>query len=87
LQVSKSQIFSKITFIDTRLLPISTLLEAEELAAKIDPDDTEHLALALFIECNLWSGDKKLRQGLRENDILWVLNTDELLELRAALQT
>jgi predicted nucleic acid-binding protein len=87
LQFSKEQIFSKITFIDTRILPIAILLQAEELVAQIDPDDTEHIALSLYLECRLWSGDKRLREGLRVNGLLWVLNTDEMLELRATLQT
>ncbi len=87
IQVSKGLIFSKITFIDTRLLPTHTLLYAESLVENIDPDDTEHIALALHLECKLWSGDKKLRQGLREKDVFWVLNTDEMWETRTTLQS
>ncbi len=85
IEVSKDLIFSKIIFIDARLLTISTLLQAEKLVENIDPDDTEHVALHL--QCNLWSGDKKLRQGLRGKSVLWVLNTDEMLETRTSLQT
>lgn len=86
IQISKELLFTKITFINTRLLPIPTLLHAENLVKDIDPDDTEHIALALHLECNLWSGDKKLRHGLREKDVFWVLNTDEMLDLRTSLQ-
>ena len=86
LQFSKEQIFSKIKFIDTRLLPLVILLQAETLVEQIDPDDTEHVALALFLECKLWSGDKKLRQGLLDKNQTWILNTDEMLDLRITLQ-
>ncbi len=87
IQISKGLLFSRITFIDTRLLPASTLIQAEGLVENIDPDDTEHVALALHLECKLWSGDKKLRRGLREKDIFWVLNTDEMWETRTTLQS
>ena len=86
LQFSKEQIFSKIKFIDTRLLPLVILLQAETLVEQIDPDDTEHVALALFLECKLWSGDKKLRQGLLDKNQTLILNTDEMLDLRITLQ-
>ncbi|MBC7981984.1 hypothetical protein H7X65_02820 [Candidatus Parcubacteria bacterium] len=85
IETSKGRIFSKITFINTLLIPIEIILEAEMLVANIDPDDTEHVALTLYLQGFLWSGDKRLRQGLRQRSIPWVLNTDEMLELRYSL--
>jgi len=79
---SKALIFSKITFINSLLISASIYLEAETLVADIDRDDTEHVALSLYLQSRLWSGDKKLHHGLRRKGISWILNTDELLELR-----
>lgn len=83
---SKARIFSRITFINTLLIPSSIYLEAESLVADIDPDDTEHVALNLYLQSRLWSGDKKLHQGLRLKGVSWILSTDELLELRFSLE-
>ena len=86
MEASKDRIFAEITFINTLLIPRSILLEAETLVADIDPDDTEHVALNLHLQGFIWSGDKKLRQGLKQKGISWILNTDELLEWRYSLE-
>ncbi len=41
-----------------------------------DPDDSEHFALALKLNCPIWSEDKLLKQ----QDKIEILNTKELLE-------
>lgn len=86
IDTSKARIFSKITFINTLIVPGDIILEAEALVADIDPDDTEHVALNLHLQGYLWSGDKILREGLKKKGIAWILNTDELLELRYSLE-
>ena len=42
-----------------------------------DVDDTEYLALALKLNCPVWSNDKKLK----EQDKIKVYSTDEMLKL------
>ncbi len=36
------------------------------LCRAVDPTDTPHVALALTLDGQLWSGDKRLRQGLEQ---------------------
>lgn len=39
--------------------------EAYQLCREIDSSDTPHVALTLELDALLWTGDKKLRDGLR----------------------
>lgn len=41
--------------------------KAVRLCNQVDEHDTMFVAATLFIEGFLWTGDKKLRKGLREN--------------------
>jgi predicted nucleic acid-binding protein len=50
IETSKDRIFTKITFINTLLVPVDIILEAEMLVADVDPDDTEHVALNLHLQ-------------------------------------
>ena len=42
-----------------------------------DPKDTVYLALAFALESNIWSNDKRLKQGQEE---ITVFSTEELIE-------
>jgi predicted nucleic acid-binding protein len=59
-------------------MPASEFSKQTKKAKEIcpDPDDTEYFALALQLNCPLWSNDKKLKnqQEIR------VINTIELLK-------
>ena len=67
-------ISSKIRFFKTDEFK-DFLLEAKRISP--DPDDVEYLALALKLNCPLWSEDK----ALKKQDSLKVLTTSELLKL------
>lgn len=71
----------KITFIHEDLVAGEWLEQAENLLQDIDPDDAPFLALALQLGCKLWTGDKKLRDGLRQKGFADVLNTEEVYAL------
>jgi len=83
---SKEKIFQHITFVDTRIIPSATFLYAEALLLDIDPDDTEHTALFIFLEGMLWTGDKKLYSGLQTKGISGVINTDDLYAIRTQVE-
>jgi predicted nucleic acid-binding protein len=34
------------------------------LCKDIDPKDAAYVSLAIHLDCKIWSGDKKLRDGL-----------------------
>ncbi|HLD72713.1 MAG TPA: PIN domain-containing protein [Candidatus Nanoarchaeia archaeon] len=62
-----------------KFIPIEELLASIPKAKEISPDldDLVYFALALKLECPLWSNDKKLKEQGRVK----VFSTSELLEL------
>ena len=60
-------------------MPVSEYKEFKDKADSIspDPNDTQYFALALKLNCPIWSNDKKLK----EQSEIKVLNTSELIEL------
>jgi predicted nucleic acid-binding protein len=58
------------------------IYKAEEISP--DPKDTVYLALAFALKSNIWSNDKKLKEG--QNKII-VLSTEELIEKTKLLKT
>jgi len=46
--------------------------------------DTPFVAFALELDAPLWTGDKKLKKGLSEKGIDWVLSTDIVTQIRNA---
>lgn len=73
LDLALSILFSKI-----KIIPATEFSKHIKKAKEIcpDPDDTEYFALALQLNCALWSNDKKLKN---QQDIR-VINTTELLK-------
>lgn len=74
-------ITSRLIFVDDILLTDNDLNRATELVAGIDPDDALFVALANQLLANLWTGDKKLINGLIKKGYSRTMNTDELYEL------
>ena len=82
LEVSYTQILIKIKFINEEIIPVEIWLSSEKISNNIDPDDTDFVALTRFLKATLWTGDKVLYNGLKENGFKKVLNTNDLLVLR-----
>ena len=82
LQVSYTQVLSKLKFINEEIIPVETWLASEQITKRIDIDDTDFVALAKFLKATLWTGDKVLYNGLKKLDFKKLLNTTELLALR-----
>ena len=53
-------------------------IRAADLAAKVDANDIPYVALALMHKCPIWTGDKKLRDGLAANGFSKTLTTAEV---------
>ncbi|MBP2831982.1 PIN domain-containing protein [Aquimarina sp. U1-2] len=75
-------IFKKVDLIDLESIRASTLEKAYELIKDIDEFDTPFIALAIELESPLWTGDKKLRNGLSKKGIDWILTTDIITKIR-----
>jgi predicted nucleic acid-binding protein len=58
------QVLSRVTLYKEGLIDTSHWDRAYELCAGVDETDTPHVALALALDGLLWTGDKRLREGL-----------------------
>ena len=76
------RVFSEFQFIDEKIIPEKTWVQAEILVKDIDIDDIDFVALTKHIKGYLWTGDKQLYSGLKKKGFKRVLNTIELLEMR-----
>jgi predicted nucleic acid-binding protein len=82
LQISYTQVLSKLKFVNEEIIPVETWLLSEELTKGIDIDDTDFVAMTKFLKATLWTGDKILYNGLKKIGFKKVINTTELLALR-----
>ncbi len=71
----------KIHFINDDLLNDDLLDYAENLLQDIDIDDAPFVTLAMQLEGKLWTGDKKLSEGLAKKGFQNLISTEKLLEL------
>lgn len=85
LHASYDRVVSQIKFIDEELIPTSIWEAAEILVADIDIDDIDFVALQIFINGKLWTGDKPLYNGLKVKGYQGLLTTTELYDLRQTL--
>lgn len=82
LDESTYQLFKRITFLNENFIQEKTWVEAEQLVADFDIDDTDFVALAKHTRGYLWTGDKVLYNGLKDRGFKKVYNTLELLTVR-----
>lgn len=71
-------ISKKITFISPQLIPTAIWKKSEELTHGIDPDDTEFVALTEQIKGRLWTGDRRLSDGLARKGWKKCISTTDL---------
>jgi predicted nucleic acid-binding protein len=69
---------SRIFFIDEELLPASVITNAREWVSDIDFDDFAFVAIAAHLNALLWTGDKKLSNGLRQKGYNRLVTTSDL---------
>jgi predicted nucleic acid-binding protein len=84
LEISYTQVISKIKFINEEIIPEEIWLNAAEITNGVDIDDTDFIALTKFLKATLWTVDKALYNGLKKKKFKKLLNTTELLALRTA---
>lgn len=82
LQVAYQQVVSKLKFINEEIIPQETWIMAEEITKNIDIDDTDFVAMALFLEATLWTGDKVLYNGLKALNFKEIATTAEIVILK-----
>jgi len=75
---AKTELFKYINTISLEIIPKEVWLEAEFLTFDIDPDDISFVALSIFLDAHLWTGDKVLYNGLIRKGFDKVILTSEL---------
>ena len=81
IYAAKHELFKYIDFITLEIIPEKFWLQAEQLVLEIDPDDIAFVALSLYLRAYLWTGDKKLYNGLKAKKIDKVISTIELQDV------
>lgn len=76
VEIIKTEIFKTIKVISEDLISQENWHKAFELTSAIDENDTPFIALALELNTKLWTGDKKLLNGLPE----YTVSTQKMLE-------
>ncbi|MCF8372823.1 MAG: hypothetical protein K9H64_14455 [Bacteroidales bacterium] len=79
-------IYNEIHFIDEEQIPKDNLLFAIELVKDIDEKDIVFIALNEYLDTKLWTGDKKLINGLKSKGYNKIISTQEMIELRYFLE-
>ncbi|MDO9257666.1 MAG: PIN domain-containing protein [Bacteroidales bacterium] len=82
LKESLFRLFTKIHFVNEELITEKIWLKAEKLAGDVDIDDTDFVALSIYLKGLLWTGDKELYAGLKDKGFGKIVNTQELLIIR-----
>mgnify|MGYP003337454200 CR=1 FL=1 len=82
LDEAQYQILKEIKFISEEQIKESAWNSAFKLVKAIDPKDVHYVAYAKHFRCKLWSGDKKLMNGLKSEGAFLCLSTEELYEQR-----
>lgn len=75
------QIYKRIQFISDLQIPYHHWAESAPLVRDIDMDDLPFVALTLYLDGLLWTGDMKLLNGLRAKGFQKCVTTKELLEI------
>lgn len=84
LDFLKRIIFNKIEVINLDIIKQENWNSAIEIVNDIDESDAPFVALCLEINAVLWTGDKKLKNGLSSKGIDWILDTNSIHILRDA---
>jgi len=75
---AKTKLFKYINVISLEIIPQEIWQEAEALTFDIDPDDISFVALSIFLDAYLWTGDKALYNNLKNRGFDKILLTSEL---------
>lgn len=73
-------IMKNITILDHSIAGKENYQKAFELCKNIDLDDIPFVAFSLYLKSKLWTGDKKLIKGLKDNGFNKIVKTNDLFE-------
>lgn len=73
------ELMSHIEFINEAYIPFACWQDANRLLADIDPNDTPFLALAIHLGADLWTGDRRMTDGLLARGYGRLVSTRQLI--------
>lgn len=73
-------ILKNITVLNHSLVPNAKYKKAFDFCYDIDPNDTVFIAFSLYLNCKIWTGDKKLVKGLAKKRFKKVITTEEIFK-------
>lgn len=82
LQELKFMVTQKIRFISEVQIHVKNWKYAQNLTEGVDFDDIAFIALSLHLDGILWTGDKKLRNGLFLKGFDSVIDTQQLFSMQ-----
>ena len=74
-------ITNNFIFINENIIPTKTILASKKLLIDIDLGDLPFVALTKQLNGKLWTGDKKLIEGLKSKNFNQVISTSDLNKL------
>lgn len=78
---TRDDIFDCLTFISEEQIPYEYWQEAIPLVRDTDMDDIAFVVLSEYLDAQLWTGDKKLLQGLKNMGFTKGVTTDEIYRM------
>ncbi len=78
LQNSLDELLKNIVLLNDEEIEPGIFKEAERICASVDEKDTIFVAMSLYFNLHLWTGDKKLRKGLEKQGYFICISTNEI---------
>jgi predicted nucleic acid-binding protein len=78
---AQDELFECLTFISEEQIDYEHWHNAIPVVRDIDMDDIAFVALAEYLDCQLWTGDKRLLQGIQQRGYRKGITTDELYQI------
>ena len=75
---TKLELFKYINIISLEIIPVEIWQQAKDLTFDIDPDDIPFVALSIYLDAYLWTGDKILYNGLQSKGFTKILLTSKM---------
>lgn len=73
-------LLNRVEFLNESLLPEEVVQQAHQLVDDIDPRDVYYVALTLHHNTRLWTGDRKLADGLQAKGVSFLCTTADLTQ-------
>ncbi|MGS2762605.1 PIN domain-containing protein [Sinomicrobium sp. M5D2P9] len=71
-------VMKNIIVLDHSIVPLENYKKAIDICKEIDEDDAVFVAFSEYLKCKLWTGDKKLINGLINKGFKGIMTTEEL---------